>query len=76
MPPNHDDLQRIEGKLDEALRCLQGDLPNGRPGLVGRVDRLEVADKRREWWSKAAIGAGMTALIGTAWQFITGGKHP
>lgn len=76
MPPSIDDFNRLEGKVDTLVECLQGDLKNGKPGLVGRIDRLEVSEKRREKWTWAAIGAGMAAMGTTVWSVLSGGKHP
>lgn len=76
MPPTDEDFARLEGKLDTVVECLQGDLKSAKPGIVGRLDRLEVSERRRDWWAKAALGAGIAAAAGTAWQFLTGGKQP
>jgi hypothetical protein len=73
MPPTQDDrLARIEAKQDEILGCLQGDLKAGKPGLLGRVERLEHTEHRRGVWSKTAVAAGVTAVCGSIWALMTG----
>lgn len=59
-------LDRIETKLDgvttDCARC--------RSEINARVSVLEDRDASRGVWSKAAVGAGVTAVIAWLWQSI------
>lgn len=65
-------LDRIERKIDHLDKTIRGD--GEKIGHSGRLDRLEQESKRRSVFTMAAIGAGTTAIIGSAWAIITGGK--
>lgn len=38
------------------------------PGLVLRVDRIESTERLRQWFSRTALGAALTALVGMLWK--------
>lgn len=60
-------LGRLEHAIGEVNRHLLGD-PNGRPGLITRVDRLEVWDKMK---NKVLWLFGGT-IVGCAASWLSG----
>lgn len=59
----------------KAIReCLLGKSGEWRGGLVERVDRVEQKQESHTFWTRTAIGAGVSAIVGTVWVLITGGK--
>lgn len=68
MPYSNEEIYRTVKRIEEILTG------NGHPanGLVVRVDRLEQAEQRRGWWSKTALGAAITAAIGSLWAITKG----
>jgi len=57
-----------EGEAVE--RLLYGH--NGAPGLVIRLDRLEQAQERGRWVTRAVVGAVVTLLVGGVWSALAG----
>jgi len=69
-----DQLTRIEKKIDRLDQLITGgDSPNS--GIIVRMDRIEQAEKRRNAWMLAAIGASTTAIVSAAWKWITTSGH-
>lgn len=43
---------------------------NGNAGLLTRIDRLEQADKARQWTHRAAIGTSIALVVKILWDII------
>lgn len=66
-------LEEIEGKMDQTLELLQGS-----PESLGVVGKVHVLWKSWVWilcTASAAMGSGLTALLGLViWFFTQGGQ--
>lgn len=67
---DHDLLQEIRERLARIEAFLVGDPGSDRPGLIGRVDRLEQAEERRKWAVRAAVGSAITAVMGAVSSWL------
>lgn len=73
----HDDCEcsHVRDKVDEIHRILTGASEPSR-GVVVRLDRLEQSESRRNFWTTTAVGAALTAIIGTLSQSFHWGNKP
>lgn len=65
-----DPFERIEEKVDRIDDLLRG--RDGQPGVVGRLSRLEEADRRRTWWAKTTAGAAVAAMLAAVMSWLRG----
>lgn len=69
---------RIETMLSATLTTMSRSLESldrqvfgthsDNPGLVLRVDRIEGHERIRRWFTRTALGAALTALVGMLWR--------
>jgi hypothetical protein len=67
-------LVSVARQVDEMHKVLC--VGNGTPGLLTRVDRLEQSAERSKWWTRAAGGAALTALVANLKDFVMKGGNP
>lgn len=70
----NEQLDRIEGKVDRALRLLDGgDEPER--GLIVRMDRIEQRHRTIAKITSTALGAWVVLAATAAWAWLTGWEH-
>lgn len=69
------ECSHVRDKVDEIHRILTGASEPSR-GVVVRLDRLEQSESRRNFWTTTAVGAALTAIVGTLSQSIHWGSKP
>lgn len=62
-------LKRFDAEHDKVRGMLHGDGSNG--GIVVRLDRLEQAQERSRWLTRAILGALVSILVAGSWAFLT-----
>jgi hypothetical protein len=62
-------LDRIEADVRDMKFILTG---NGNPekGLIVRINRIERDAIRHLWWSRSALGAAITVIVGAIFRLI------
>ena len=73
----HEDCEcsHVRDKVDEIHRILTGASEPSR-GVVVRLDRLEQAESRRNFWVTTAVGAAIAAVIAALGQSLHWGNKP
>lgn len=67
-------IDAIQADVAEIKTALLGDLRGGKPGVIGRVDRLEQSEKRRVFLTQSAVGAAITAVVASVWSWLSHGR--
>lgn len=67
-------IDAIQADVTEIKAALLGDLRGGKPGVIGRVDRLEQSEKRRVFLTQSAVGAAITAVVASVWSWFAHGR--
>lgn len=68
-----DRLKLIHEDVKDIKETVHGD--RDRPGLKGRLDRLEQAESRRVWWSRATIVAALGAITASVKAYLASRGH-
>lgn len=70
-----EDYHDLSERFDVLNKIISG---NGDPttGLILKLDRLDQESKRRSSWTKAAIGASVTAIFGFVGMLIKSVMKP
>lgn len=63
-----DRFAHMEKKIEAINQLVRGG--DGEPGIIIRLDRLEVAHANRRWVIRAAVAAALTALADTIYRLI------
>lgn len=66
----HDRIRASDEWRAKVDRALWGD-GNGQKGHNVRLDRLEQAQERQKWFTRAVGGAVVTAAVAALWALLT-----
>lgn len=67
-----DQLKSVHACIDKVDQRIEASLHGSmaQPGLVVRLDRLEQAQERTRWLTRAIIGAVVTLAVGGLWSLL------